>query len=141
MACLLLCEHCVVWPKTANYPEKLHRRILGFSVSYDFGRVKLHDYYPEIEDGEVAFYQWPVASLDSWKKHDKWAGYRFVKNLDRECLPIHTKRVMDLLARIRVPRDLPDDSDNEVDIESQERCIASQNLSELQNMIHTLERQ
>lgn len=66
----------------------------------------------------------------------------FVKNLDREFLPIHTKRVMDLLARIwAVPRDFPWESDNEVDIESQERSIASQDLSYLQNMIHTLEQQ
>lgn len=128
--------------RTANCMENVHRRILGFSISYDSGRVKISGYYPEIEDGEVAFYQWPVASLDYWKKHDRWVSYRFVKNLDREFLPIHTKRVMDLLARIwAVPKDFPWESDHEVDIESQERSIASQDLSSLQNMIHTLERQ
>lgn len=87
------------------------------------------------------FYQWLVASLSFWKKHDKWASYRFVKNLDREFLPIHTKRVMDLLARIPVHREFPDEYDNELDIESQEQSIASQDLSYLQNMIHTLEQQ
>jgi hypothetical protein len=44
--------------------EKVHRTILGFSISYDYGRVKISGYYPEIEDGEVAFYQWPVVLLD-----------------------------------------------------------------------------
>lgn len=54
----------------------------------------------------------------------------FCKESDREFLPIHTKRVMDLLARIwAVAKDFPWEPDKEVDIESQERSIASQDLS------------
>jgi hypothetical protein len=138
--CIAMRALCSV-SQTANYVENVHRRILGFSISYDSERLQISGYYPEIEDDEVTFYQWPVASLSFWNKHDKWASYLFVKNLDREFLPIHTKRVMDLLARIPVPRDFPDEYDNEVDIESQEQSIASQDLSYLQNMIHTLEQQ
>ncbi|RAO64320.1 uncharacterized protein BHQ10_000332 [Talaromyces amestolkiae] len=138
--CIAMRALCSV-AQTANYLEKVHRKILGFSVSYDSERLKINGYYPEIEDGEVAFYQWPIASLDYWNKHDKWASYRFVKNLDCKFLPIHTKRVMDLLAEIPVPKDFLDEADNEDDIDSQERSIASQDLSNLQNMLHTLKRQ
>lgn len=136
--CIAMRALCSV-AQTANYLERVHRRILGFSISYDSERLKIHGYYPEIDDGEVAFYQWTIASLDYWKKHDKWASYRFVKNLNREFLPIHTKRVMDLLVRIPVPKDFLDEADNEVDFELQQRSIASQDLSNLQNMLHTLD--
>ena len=48
---------------------------------------------------------------------------------------------MDLLAEIPVPKDFLDETDNEDDIESQERSIAFQDLSNLQNMLCTLKQQ
>ncbi|KUL90513.1 hypothetical protein ZTR_00277 [Talaromyces verruculosus] len=54
--CIAMRALCSI-ARTANYMEKVHRRILGFSISYDSGRVKISGYNPEIADGEVAFYQ------------------------------------------------------------------------------------
>lgn len=64
--CIAMRALCSV-ARMANYMEKVQRRILEFSISYDSRRVKISGYYPEIADGEVAFYQWPVTPLDYWK--------------------------------------------------------------------------
>jgi hypothetical protein len=83
----------------------VHRRLLGFSISHDHEGFRIYGYYPEIEDGEASFFRWPVAQLTMRTKEDRWACYRFVENLDREFLPIHTDRLMYLLAMVYTDSD------------------------------------
>jgi hypothetical protein len=83
----------------------VHRRLLGFSISHDHEGFRIYGYYPEIEDGETSFFRWPVAQLTMRTKEDRWACYRFVENLDREFLPIHTDRLMYLLAMVYADND------------------------------------
>ncbi|KAJ5982363.1 hypothetical protein N7451_012463 [Penicillium sp. IBT 35674x] len=47
--------------QAAGCIEAVHRRILGFSISHDLGGLRMYGYYPEINNGKVSFYRWPVA--------------------------------------------------------------------------------
>lgn len=38
--------------QAAGCTEEVHRRILGFSISHDLGGLRIHGYYPEIDDGK-----------------------------------------------------------------------------------------
>lgn len=90
MACLSQAAQC---------PEKVHGRILGFSISHDSGSVRIYGYYPEIDQQQqkTSYFRWPVAHFDIWQRDNRWACYRFVENLDSIFLPMHIGRVMDLL--------------------------------------------
>ncbi|QKX63643.1 uncharacterized protein TRUGW13939_10814 [Talaromyces rugulosus] len=135
----------------ASCPEKVHRRILAFSISHELDGLRIYGYYPEITDGRIEYFRWKVAQIDIWSREDKWTCYRFVENLDREFLPIHIDRLMDLLAEIPEPQDFSFEIDNDHDIASgvgsQEwsgysRAPSSQNLQpELCSMIQVLQQQ
>lgn len=73
---------------------------MGFQ-SHDLEGFRIYGYYPEVEDNEISFFRRPVVQLNLRTKQDRWACYRFVENLDREFLPIHTDRLMYLLAMTR----------------------------------------
>ncbi|KOS40530.1 hypothetical protein ACN38_g8617 [Penicillium nordicum] len=141
--------------QAAGCTEEVHRRILGFSISHDLGGLRIYGYYPEIDDGKVSFYRWPVAQPNIWAKETRWTCYQFVENLDREFLPIHTHRLMRILEEVPDP----DEDGFGVDVDepdslvsmvgSQERpgyrrAASSQNRGlqpELRMMIQTLQQQ
>lgn len=83
--------------------EELHRRILGFSISHNLEQFAIHGYYPEVENGKVLFYRWPIAEHKIWSPERRWTCYRFVQNVDREFLPMHIDRVMRGLDRLPEP--------------------------------------
>jgi hypothetical protein len=88
--------------QAAGCPEKVHRRILGFSISHDLEMVRIYGYYPEIDPQhqKTSYFRWPVAKFDIWQRENRWTCCRFVENLDWQFLPIHTGRVMVLLEEI-----------------------------------------
>ena len=94
----------VALSQAAGCPEKVHRRLLGFSISHELEGLRIYGYYPEIE-GKALYFRWPVAQLNIWAKEDRWACYRFVENLDRDFLCIHTDRLMQLLSEIPDPEE------------------------------------
>ncbi|KAJ5982376.1 hypothetical protein N7451_012476 [Penicillium sp. IBT 35674x] len=134
---------------------EVHRRILGFSISHDLGGLRIYGYYPEIDDGKVSFYRWPVAQPNIWAKENRWTCYQLVENLDRDFLPIHTHRLM------RILEEVPDPDENGFGIDVDEldsqvsmvglqerpgyrRAASSQNRGlqpELRMMIQTLQQQ
>ncbi|KAM5441680.1 hypothetical protein MferCBS31731_003361 [Microsporum ferrugineum] len=85
--------------------EKVHRRLLGFSVSHELEDVRIYGYYPEVVTDGIKYYRWPVKRFNIWTEENKWACYSFVENLDREFLPIHTDRLMRFLEEISDPQD------------------------------------
>ncbi|KAJ5752798.1 hypothetical protein N7520_009715 [Penicillium odoratum] len=91
--------------QAAGCTEEVHRRILGFSISHELEGFRIYGYYPEIDDGKVSFYRWPVAQPNVWVKENRWTCYQFVENLDREFLPIHTHRLMRILEKISDPNE------------------------------------
>lgn len=141
--------------QAAGCTEEVHRRILGFSISHELEGFRIYGYYPEVSDGKVSFYRWPVAQSNIWTKEDRWTCYGFVENLDREFLPIHTQRLMRIIEE--VPN--PDEDSFSVDVDgpdsqvsmvgSQERpgyrrATSSQNRGlqpELRMMVQTLQQQ
>ncbi|QKX63199.1 uncharacterized protein TRUGW13939_10368 [Talaromyces rugulosus] len=124
--------------RAAGCPEKVHRRILGFSLSHELEGLRIYGYYPEIDGGNTSYFRWPVAQLNIWTKEDKWACYRFMENVDREFLPIHTDRL------IRLLEDVPDLEEyslsDDVEIESQVSRIGSQDRSGLRRTTSSLGR-
>lgn len=112
--------------QVAGCSERVHRRVLGFSIAHELEGLRIYGYYPEIDDGKESFYRWPIAQLNIWTKEDRWACYRFVENLDREFLPIHTDRLMQLLEEVPDPEEDSlsidvDDNSRFLRIGSQER--------------------
>ncbi|KAJ5976629.1 hypothetical protein N7481_010336 [Penicillium waksmanii] len=140
---------------TAGCTEEVHRRILGFSVSHELEGVRLYGYYPEVDGGKVSFYRWPVAQPNIWTKEDRWTCYRFVENVDREFLPIHTRRLLRILEGVPDPDEgslsvVVDEPDSQLSMSgSQERlgyrrAASSQNRGlqpELRMMVQTLQEQ
>ncbi|KAJ5100820.1 hypothetical protein N7456_006872 [Penicillium angulare] len=111
--------------QAAGCTEEVHRRILGFSISHELDGFRIYGYYPEFEEDKVLFYRWPIAQPNAWTLEDRWTCYRFVKNVDREFLPIHTDRLMRVLGRVPDPED--DTLGIDVDeVESQLSIIGSQ---------------
>jgi flagellar biosynthesis GTPase FlhF len=141
--------------QAAGCTGEVHRRILGFSVSHELEGVRLYGYYPEIDGGKVSFYRWPVAQPNIWTKEDRWTCYRFVENVDREFLPIHTHRLLRILEGVPDPDEgslsvVVDEPDSQLSMGgSQERLgyrrvASSQNRGlqpELRMMVQTLQEQ
>ncbi|KAJ5100896.1 hypothetical protein N7456_006948 [Penicillium angulare] len=141
--------------QAAGCTEEVHRRILGFSISHELDGFRIYGYYPELEEDKVLFYRWPIAQPNVWTPEDRWTCYRFVENVDREFLRIHTDRLMRVLDRVPDPED--DISGIDVDeVESQLSIIGSQELPgyrraassqsrglqpELRMMVQTLQQQ
>ncbi|KAJ5101064.1 hypothetical protein N7456_007116 [Penicillium angulare] len=141
--------------QAAGCTEELHRRILGFSISLELDGSRIYGYSPKFEEDKSSFYRWPIAQPNVWTSEDRWTCYRFVENVDREFLPIHTSRVIRILDGVPDP----DEGASEVDVTemesqlsiigSQERpgyCRAASSQSrglqpELRMMVHTLQQQ
>ncbi|KAI2707452.1 hypothetical protein CBS147333_9340 [Penicillium roqueforti] len=141
--------------QAADCTEEVHRRILGFSISHELEGFRIYGYYPEINDGKVSFYRWPVAQPNVWVKETRWTCYQFVENLDRDFLPIHTDRL------IRILEEVPDPDEDVYSIDVDEldsqvsmvglqerpgyrRAASSQNRGlqpELRMMVQTLQQQ
>lgn len=49
--------------EAAGTPEKLHRRVLGYSISHDLDNVRIHGYYPEIGERRTEYFQCEVANF------------------------------------------------------------------------------
>ncbi|EED11653.1 conserved hypothetical protein [Talaromyces stipitatus ATCC 10500] len=122
---------------------EVNRRLLGFSISHELEGVRIYGHYPEIGEDGIKYYRWLVKQFNIWADGDKWQCLRFVENLDRDFLPIHTGRLMRFLEEVPDPQELP------FELESQERSSYSRAPSaqnrvlqpELRSMIQTLQQQ
>ncbi|KAJ5718778.1 hypothetical protein N7488_004424 [Penicillium malachiteum] len=129
--------------QAAGCLEMVHRRILGFSISHSLKEFRIYGYYPEVDNGKVSFYRWPISQPSIWTLEDRWTCYQFVENVDREFLPIHTNRLMDLLEKVPDPDVFGVDLQLSI-IGSQGHHISTQNHGlqpELQKMIEVLQQQ
>ncbi|KAJ5216894.1 hypothetical protein N7468_009902 [Penicillium chermesinum] len=106
--------------EAAGRTAEVHRRILGFSISHELEGFRIYGYYPEVDDGKVSYYRWPIAQPNVWTPEDRWTCYGFVENVDREFLPLHTKRLMSILEKIPDP----DDEQSVVDADEPESQLS-----------------
>ncbi|KAI7976007.1 hypothetical protein EIK77_000045 [Talaromyces pinophilus] len=141
--------------EAAGRLEEVDRRLLGFSISHELEGVRIYGHYPEIGEDGIKYYRWLVKQFNIWADGDKWACFRFVENLDRDFLPIHTGRLMRFLEAIPDPQELQFELDVDDDISSQSqvwsqerpsysRAPSAQNRGlqpELRSMIQTLQQQ
>ncbi|RAO71510.1 uncharacterized protein BHQ10_007522 [Talaromyces amestolkiae] len=109
----------VTLARAAGCLEEVNQRILGFSISHDSEDVRIYAYYPEITGDKIEYYRRPLSRFNIWSEKDRWACFRFVVNVNRRFLPIHIKRLNDLLDKIPDVQDTEYENDDEQRIGSQ----------------------
>jgi hypothetical protein len=105
--------------QAAQCLEQVNRRILGFSISHDSEDVRIYAYYPEISGDKIEYYRLPLKRFNLWSKDERWACFRFVANVNRVFLPIHTNRLNSFLGQIVDAQDYHFENDDEQDFDSQ----------------------
>lgn len=89
--------------RLAGRAETLSRQTLTFCISHDERSVRIHACYPVMEGDETAFFRHTLREF-SFTAHggaERWAAYRFVKNLYEAWVPEHLRRIRAAI------RDLP----------------------------------
>lgn len=89
----------------AGMPEMVHRRILGYSISYSEGYVYIHGHYLLLREGMPTQYARCLLTncFYIWNKENRWKCYSFVEKLDTDFLPKHVALVKEMLSRIDLP--------------------------------------
>ncbi|KAL5333721.1 hypothetical protein BJX70DRAFT_391959 [Aspergillus crustosus] len=91
--------------------KELHRRILGFSISYNHRHATAFAHYPVFgADGEVTLHRYEVEEFSIAKRSlsERWGSYKFVMAIYNDWVPAH----FDFLSS--AVGDLPDNVDWEV---------------------------
>ncbi|KAL8712712.1 MAG: hypothetical protein Q9225_006900 [Loekoesia sp. 1 TL-2023] len=93
--------------RAVHREEELHREILAFSISHDHRSVRIYGHYPVIEGDNTTFYRHPIREFffTASEGRQKWASYRFTKNVYDIWVPIHYLRICSAID------DLPSDID------------------------------
>ncbi|KAH8704461.1 hypothetical protein GQ44DRAFT_819750 [Phaeosphaeriaceae sp. PMI808] len=75
--------------------NELHRKIIAFSISHDHRSVRIYGHYPIIDGDEFTCYRHLIKAFDytSEEGKDKWAAYRFTKNVYDKWMPTHLKNI------------------------------------------------
>lgn len=86
--------------------KELHRQILAFSVSHDNQSVRIYGHYPEINGKDTEYYRYRIRSFDFVELggREKWAAYRFTKNIYDLWVPSHFKKICSAIDKL--PSDL-----------------------------------
>lgn len=85
--------------------QKLHQEILAFSVSHDNRSVRIYGHYALINGDRASFYRHLIKSIDiiSEDGKDKWTAYKFTKNVYDLFVPVHLKRLCDVIDKLPDP--------------------------------------
>ena len=86
---------------------ELNREILAFSISHDHRSVRIHGCYPIIDGKDIKYYRHPIRTFDFTELdgREKWAAYKFTKNVYDIWVPTHFERLCSAIDEI------PDDLD------------------------------
>jgi hypothetical protein len=91
--------------------HEVHRQILAFSISHDDRSVRIYGHYPVMckGQGDIKYYRCLIrlfgfTELDG---RDKWAAYRFTKNVYDIWMPVHFKNICSAIDQL--PSDLDPD--------------------------------
>lgn len=63
-----------------NRPKDVHGRVLGFSISHDDNRERIHAYYPEINGDESTYWRETLTNFVIGNDN-KWTSYQFTLNV------------------------------------------------------------
>ncbi|PSR83222.1 hypothetical protein BD289DRAFT_436336 [Coniella lustricola] len=75
--------------------NEVDRQILAFSISHDHCSVRIYGYYPVVGAKDTKYYRHPIHKFDftALDGQDKWASYRFTKNVYHAWMPAHFKKI------------------------------------------------
>ncbi|PFH59082.1 hypothetical protein XA68_12822 [Ophiocordyceps unilateralis] len=82
--------------------DEIHRQILAFSVSHDHSSVRIYGHYPVIDGNDIKYYRHPIHRFDfsSPTGSDRWAAYRFTRNVYEIWTPEHYKRLCSAITQL-----------------------------------------
>jgi hypothetical protein len=115
--------------------KELHREILAFSISHNDSSVRIYGHYPVINGKDTTYYRHPIRNFvfTELNGKDKWAAYKFTKNVYDIWMPTHFKRICSVIDQV------PPDINFEVsELQSSEasglsQVLEDQSLSQLSN--------
>jgi hypothetical protein len=86
--------------------NKLHRKIVAFSISHHHRTARIYGHYPLIYGNETKFYRHPIDEVWFAAPHGKakWTPYKFTKNVFDIWMPTHLKRICSVIHKF--PTDL-----------------------------------
>ncbi|KAL7822971.1 hypothetical protein V8C26DRAFT_418645 [Trichoderma gracile] len=80
---------------------ELHRQILGWSIAHNHRRVEISAHYPVIYGDITNFHRKMIHSFDfSDPKCDRWAAYRFTRNLYDTWMPAHFANICSAIEKL-----------------------------------------
>ncbi|KAI9789608.1 MAG: hypothetical protein M1816_005917 [Peltula sp. TS41687] len=82
--------------------KEVHRQILAFSVSHDEKNVRIYGHYPVIDGEKTSFYRHSIREfvITDQAGKEKWAAYKFVRNVYDVFMPKLHKRICDAIDAI-----------------------------------------
>lgn len=85
--------------KFSGRQKELHQEPLSFSVSHDDSSVRIHTYYPMIDEADMTKNTTWRATLDEFyvKPKSKWSSWTFGMNCLQIFLPMHIERIRSAL--------------------------------------------
>ena len=92
--------------RLVKHEKELDREILAFSVSHDHGSVRIYGHYPVINGQDTKYYRYRIREFNFTERdgREKWATYKFTKNIFDHWMPCHLKRI--LFAIENIPLDI-----------------------------------
>ncbi|KAL1615856.1 hypothetical protein SLS56_011641 [Neofusicoccum ribis] len=80
--------------KAAKMQKKVHRRVLGFSISYDNRYVVVNGYYPVFAGQRLKIYRTQICHfVISPKASEKWQSWHLVRNIYEVWAPEHLEHI------------------------------------------------
>ncbi|EJT81795.1 hypothetical protein GGTG_01770 [Gaeumannomyces tritici R3-111a-1] len=82
--------------------SEVHRQILAFSISHDHRAVRIYGHYPIIAGENTTYYRHPIRTFDFTELDgkNKWAAYRFTKNVYDTWTPAHFKNICSAIEQL-----------------------------------------
>jgi hypothetical protein len=121
--------------RLVRHKKELHREILAFSILHNDSSVRIYSHYPVINRKDTIYYHHLICNfvfteLDS---KDKWAAYKFTKNVYNIWMLTHFKRICSVIDQVS-----PDINFEVSELQSSEasrlsQVFEDQSLSQLSN--------
>ncbi|KAK2796262.1 hypothetical protein FQN51_009473 [Onygenales sp. PD_10] len=82
--------------------QELNGEILAFSISHDYTMVRIYGHYAFGDGKETSYYRRPIRSFSFTELdgREKWAAYKFTRNVYHKFVPIHLKRIHSAIDQI-----------------------------------------
>jgi hypothetical protein len=91
--------------KGMSRQDELHQKIITFSISHDNEAVRIYGHYALVNKNDISFYRHPIKKFDftSEDGKEKWAAYKFTRNVYDIYLPIHLERICAVVDQLPDP--------------------------------------